>query len=67
MLVLINLKGGEADFIPKIEQMSPEDQKWLAAKHEGRTKTRAIEMDLPEVIRLLTAFNEIEKIYFEVR
>lgn len=67
MLVVINLKGCEADFIPKIEQMSPEDQRWLTAKHEGRTKTKAIEMDLPEVIRLLTAFNEVEKIYFEVR
>ena len=67
MLVVINLKGSEADFIPKIEKMRQEDQKWLAAKHEERKRDRHIEMDLPEVIRLLTAFNEIEKIYFEVR
>lgn len=67
MLVKINLVGAKSDFIPKIEQMSQEDQRWMAAKYEGRAKAKAIEMDLSEVIRLLTAFNNIEKIYFEIR
>lgn len=67
MLVIINFKGYKSDFIPKFEKMSQENQRWLAAKYEGRAKADAIEMDLPEAIRLLTAFNCIEKIHFEIR
>lgn len=67
MLVIINFKGDKSDFIPKFEKMSQENQRWLAAKYEGRAKADAIEMDLHEAIRLLTAFNSIEKIHFEIR
>jgi hypothetical protein len=67
MLVKINIKGSKAELIPKIEKMSGDDCLWMVKKLRDKPQGAPIEMDLPEVIRLLTAFNKVEKIYFEVR
>jgi|GEM_PF-5826472 len=67
MLVKIKIVGSAGDLIPKIEKMSPEDREWLDKKFQEKPKGEPMQMDLPEAIRLLTAFNEVEKIYFEVR
>lgn len=65
----VHLVGNEEDFGPKFDKLKPEDQDWLFVKKkpEGTKGKKHHLMDLEEVIRFLTMFNEIEKIYFEVR
>jgi hypothetical protein len=63
----IHLSGRPEDFRPKFDKLSAEDQAWLFEKKRLGEGDRFLSMDLEEVIRFLTIFNEIEKIYFEVR
>jgi len=67
MLVKIRFHGSKADVLPKIEKLERDDCLWIIKKFREKQKDGPLKMNLSEVIRLLTAFNNIEKIYFEVR
>lgn len=67
MLVKIKIVGNAEDLIPKIDRMTPETREWLDKKHQEKPKGEPMKMNLSEVTKLLTAFNEAERIYFEVR
>jgi hypothetical protein len=61
----IRLYGDVEDIEPKFRKFKPEDQEWILdfPKPDGEP----FRMNLAEVIRFLTMFNEVEEIYFEVR
>ncbi len=67
MKATIHLLGHAEDFRPKFDKMSPDDLAWLEAKIGKKRKPDVVSMDLEEVTKLLTMFNNVEKIYFEVR
>lgn len=69
MLVKIKLVGSKEYFQQITDELSYEDQLWLEMKYmqSRERETFFLEMDLAEVVRLLTAFNDIEKVSFEVR
>jgi hypothetical protein len=69
MLVKIKLVGSKEYFQQITDKLGYEDQLWLEMKYmqSRERETFFLEMDLAEVVRLLTAFNDIEKVSFEVR
>mgnify|MGYP000926886151 CR=1 FL=1 len=69
MLVKIKLVGSKEYFQQITDELSYEDQVWLEMKYMQSREREVgfLEMDLAEVVRLLTAFNDIEKVSFEVR
>jgi len=66
MLIEIVFKCRGDDICPKVKKFSPDDQEWFKQKclSEGPSP---IQMNLAEVARMLTAFDNVEKIHFEVR
>jgi hypothetical protein len=62
----VHLVGSAEDFGPKFDKLKPEDRDWFFRMKKPIGK-KHLSMNLEEVIRFLTMFNEIEKIYFEVR
>ena len=69
MLVKIKLVGSKEYFQQITDKLGYEDQLWLEMKYmqSRERETFFLEMDLAEVVRLLTAFNDIDKVSFEVR
>jgi len=69
MLVKIKLVGSKEYFQQITDKLDREDQVWLEMKYmQSRERELGfLEMDLAEAVRLLRAFNEIEKVSFEVR
>ena len=69
MLVKIKLVGSKEYFQQITDKLGYEDQLWLEMKYmQSRERELGfLEMDLAEAVRLLTAFNDIEKVSFEVR
>jgi hypothetical protein len=71
MLVKINIIGSKDDLLPKLEKFSPEDLRWITGKLRACPMKKGIrdpmKMELSEVVQLLTAFNKVEKIFFEVK
>jgi hypothetical protein len=61
----VHLCGSLEDFKPKFDKLKPKDQDWILnyPKPDGEP----FKMNLSDAVRLLTMFNEVEKIYFEVR
>lgn len=62
----VHLCGDLEDFQPKFEKLRSEDQKWVLNFDKPRGQDH-FKMNLSEVIRFLTMFDDIETIYFEVR
>lgn len=62
----IHLCGELEDFAPKFDKLKPEDYDWIM-NFGKEDKAKHFKMNLEEVTRFLTMFNEIEEIFFEVR
>ncbi len=62
----VHLEGSLEDFKPKFDKLRPEDQEWIFGLKKPKRQNH-LKMELDEVIRFLTMFNEVEKIYFEVK
>jgi hypothetical protein len=62
----IHLVGSLEDFKPKFDKLKDEDFNWIMGLDKPKGQNH-FKMDLDEVIRFLTMFNEIERIFFEVR
>jgi hypothetical protein len=67
MLVKVTFQGRGEDLTPRLDRMSHADQRWVCDLFEKTQEKEPLRMNLDELMRLLTLFNDQERIYFEVR
>jgi len=66
MLIKIKFECRGEDLEPKVSKFSPEDRAWFIEKASEADNEHPLKMNLAEVVRMLTAFDNVERIYFEV-